>query len=229
MIVVVQIANDAPVVRPRRQSPRGHGGALTLAGLAATGRWSSTATTVFETCRHGPRADSKPSDSPASMTMSTRSPTGRPPGSPPKAPPKPERRVGHATRSDVPTRCRDSTIGDMRAKVVDGGWDVCVVTDCDGMAIGRIDKSALDANPHQRAVDVMEPGPAQQPPPTPRRADAHPERTTCHRHHPTTRAHRDTHQRRGRPPFSPETHLSETGETANAVRSGGPPSGHLQL
>jgi hypothetical protein len=117
---------------------------------------------------------------------------------------QPEQRVGDTTRSDVPTCRRDKTIGDMGAKVVDGGWDVCVVTDCDGMAIGRIDKSVLDANPDQRAVDVMEPGaqhgPAQQPPPTPRRADAHPERTTCHRHHPTRRAHRDTHQRRGRPP-----------------------------
>ena len=71
-----------------------------------------------------------------------------------------EQRVADATRRDVPTCQPDDTIADIRPKSVGAGWDVCVVTECDGMAIGRIRNSALDADPHQRAVDVMEPGPS---------------------------------------------------------------------
>lgn len=73
---------------------------------------------------------------------------------------QPEQRVADATRSDVPTCQPKETIGDIRARVIDDGWEVCVVTDCDGMAIGRIHSSELTEDPDQRAVDVMEPGPS---------------------------------------------------------------------
>lgn len=73
---------------------------------------------------------------------------------------EPEQRVIDATRGDVPTCRPDETITDVRARVVDGGWNVCVVVDCDGMAIGRVRGSAFDADPDRRAAEVMEPGPS---------------------------------------------------------------------
>ncbi|HJQ90723.1 MAG TPA: CBS domain-containing protein [Acidimicrobiia bacterium] len=73
---------------------------------------------------------------------------------------QPEQRVADAARSDVPTCQPDDTIGDIRARVIEAGWDVCVVIDCDGIAIGRIRSTTLDAAPDQRVVDVMEPGPS---------------------------------------------------------------------
>ncbi|MGH9053361.1 MAG: CBS domain-containing protein [Acidimicrobiia bacterium] len=72
----------------------------------------------------------------------------------------PKQRVADATRFDVPTCRLDETIGDIRARVVDGGWDVCVVTDCDGMAIGRIRSTGFDTDADRLAVEVMEPGPS---------------------------------------------------------------------
>lgn len=73
---------------------------------------------------------------------------------------QPEHRVADATRGDVATCQPDETIADVRARVVDGGWDVCVVVDCDGIAIGRIRGEALDADPDRQAAEVMEPGPS---------------------------------------------------------------------
>lgn len=73
---------------------------------------------------------------------------------------KPEQQVIEATRSDVPTCRPDETIGDVRTRIVDGGWDVCVVIDCDGMAIGRIRGSTFDNDADLRAVEVMEVGPS---------------------------------------------------------------------
>jgi CBS domain-containing protein len=69
-------------------------------------------------------------------------------------------RVIDATRSDVPTCQLDDTIGQIRSTVVDAGWDVCVVLDCDGMAVGRIRGKELDTDGDLRAVEVMEPGPS---------------------------------------------------------------------
>lgn len=71
-----------------------------------------------------------------------------------------EQRVSDATRRDVPTCRPDETIGEIRPRTVDEGWDVCVVTDCDQMAIGRIRSSGFDTDPDRLAVDVMEPGPS---------------------------------------------------------------------
>jgi CBS-domain-containing membrane protein len=73
---------------------------------------------------------------------------------------QPGQRVADATNGDVPTCQPDETVEDIRARVTDGGWDVCVVIDCDGMAIGRIRASAFEADPDRRASEVMEPGPS---------------------------------------------------------------------
>lgn len=72
---------------------------------------------------------------------------------------RPPQRVMDATRSDVPTCEPDRTIGDVRS-AVDDRWDVCVVVDCDGMAIGRIRGSGFESDDARRAVEVMEPGPS---------------------------------------------------------------------
>lgn len=73
---------------------------------------------------------------------------------------KPEQQVIEATRRDVPTCRPDETIADVQTRIADGGWDVCVVVDCDGMAIGLIRESAFDGDTGLRAVDVMEAGPS---------------------------------------------------------------------
>jgi hypothetical protein len=72
----------------------------------------------------------------------------------------PGQRVIDATRADVPTCQPDDTIASLRHRTVDAGWEICVVTDCDGLAIGRIRGAALDANGGQLAGAVMEPGPS---------------------------------------------------------------------
>lgn len=69
-------------------------------------------------------------------------------------------RVIDATRSDVPVCRPDDTIGEIRPNVVDLGWDICVVTDCDGMTIGRIRGAAFDDAPGRPVHEVMEPGPS---------------------------------------------------------------------
>ncbi|MGH8915493.1 MAG: rhodanese-like domain-containing protein [Acidimicrobiia bacterium] len=68
--------------------------------------------------------------------------------------------VADAIRTEVPTCRPDETIGEIRPRVVDAGWEVCVVVDCDGMVIGRIRDFGLDTAPGQLAVEVMEPGPS---------------------------------------------------------------------
>lgn len=72
----------------------------------------------------------------------------------------PNQQVIEATRRDVPTCQPDETIADVRTRIADGGWDVCVVVDCDGMAIGRIRGSAIDSDAGLRVADVMESGPS---------------------------------------------------------------------
>lgn len=72
----------------------------------------------------------------------------------------PDQRVNDATRGDVPTCRPDETIGSIHSRSVDAGWDVCVVTDCDGMAIGRIRGDGFESDRGRRAVEVMEPGPS---------------------------------------------------------------------
>lgn len=70
----------------------------------------------------------------------------------------PGQRVIDAIRADVPTCQTDDTIASIRSRTVDAGWEICVVTDCDGMAIGRIRGDAFDRPGEQLAGAVMESG-----------------------------------------------------------------------
>lgn len=72
----------------------------------------------------------------------------------------PGQRVIDATRSDVPTCQSEDTIGQIRSGVVDSGWDVCVVLDCDRMAIGRIRGGGFDTADDRQVAEVMELGPS---------------------------------------------------------------------
>lgn len=68
-------------------------------------------------------------------------------------------RVADATRADVPT-CRPETpLGEIRARLKETAWDVCVVVECDGVVVGRLRGTALGSSDHRPAEDVMEPGP----------------------------------------------------------------------
>jgi hypothetical protein len=69
-------------------------------------------------------------------------------------------RVLDGLRADVPICRPDERMGSVKSRVADAGWEVCVVVDCDGMAIGRIRGSALDADPDREAIEAMEPGPS---------------------------------------------------------------------
>lgn len=73
---------------------------------------------------------------------------------------QPSPRVIDAMRTDVPTCRLDEEMAVIGPRVADSGWDVCVVLDCDGLAIGRIRGAGLDAEPDQPASEVMEPGPS---------------------------------------------------------------------
>lgn len=73
---------------------------------------------------------------------------------------KPAPRALDAVRNDVPTCRPDETLATVRSRVSERGWDICVVLDCDELAIGRIRGSGLDASPDRQVADVMEPGPS---------------------------------------------------------------------
>lgn len=72
----------------------------------------------------------------------------------------PGERVIDAIRPDVPTCRPDATIAEIRRRTVDAGWEICVVTDCDGMAIGRIRGDTFATDAQSLAREVMEPGPS---------------------------------------------------------------------
>ncbi|MGI8516786.1 MAG: CBS domain-containing protein [Acidimicrobiia bacterium] len=69
-------------------------------------------------------------------------------------------RIADATRPDVPTCQPETPLGDIRSRLTDSGWEVCVVVDCDRVVIGRLLQCALGDDDHARAEHVMEPGPS---------------------------------------------------------------------
>lgn len=70
-----------------------------------------------------------------------------------------EQRVANATRPDIPTCRPDEAIEEARSRLVAAGWEVCVVVDCDGIVIGRLQEFATKTNGETTAEQVMEPGP----------------------------------------------------------------------
>jgi len=68
-------------------------------------------------------------------------------------------RVADATRPDVPVSTLDETIGDVRQRTLDAGWEESVVVDCDGTVIGRLRNNAWEADAETLVENVMESGP----------------------------------------------------------------------
>lgn len=68
-------------------------------------------------------------------------------------------RVADATRPDVPTCRPEETIDDVRFRVVEAGWDICVVVDCDGVVIGRLHPATHQDHDRATVGEVMSSGP----------------------------------------------------------------------
>ncbi len=71
----------------------------------------------------------------------------------------PVQRVSDATRPDMPTCNFDDSLGEVRRRTHDAGWEECVVVDCDGIVIGRLRNQAWEADDTTTVEEVMEPGP----------------------------------------------------------------------
>lgn len=65
--------------------------------------------------------------------------------------------IGDVAGSDVPTCHLAETIGDIRRRTGDG--DSCVVVDAQGVVLGLLRKTELEADPTATAEQVMRPGP----------------------------------------------------------------------
>lgn len=68
-------------------------------------------------------------------------------------------RVADATRPDIPTAQPHETLGTVRQRATDAGWDEALVVDCDGIIVGRLRGAAWDADTESTVEAVMELGP----------------------------------------------------------------------
>ena len=68
-------------------------------------------------------------------------------------------RAGSAVQRDVPTCRLTERIADVRDRVQASGHNICVVTNDEGVVLGRLGPRALDADPQASAEAVMESGP----------------------------------------------------------------------
>ncbi len=68
-------------------------------------------------------------------------------------------RAGDVARSDVPTCRLTEIIGDVRARVQASDHTLCVVTNDEGVVLGRLGARALRGDPKALVEDVMESGP----------------------------------------------------------------------
>jgi hypothetical protein len=69
-------------------------------------------------------------------------------------------RVADAARSDVAACDIETSVATARKLAFDAGWDECVVTDCDGVVVGRLRDAAWDADDALPVEEAMEPGPS---------------------------------------------------------------------
>ena len=68
-------------------------------------------------------------------------------------------RAGSAVRRDVPTCRLTERVGDARDRVRASDHNQCVVTNDEGVVLGRLGARALDADPQATVEAVMESGP----------------------------------------------------------------------
>lgn len=68
-------------------------------------------------------------------------------------------RVADVARRDVPTCRLDESVGAVRNRVRDGGWDVCVVVDEQRVVLGLVRAEALGVDPATPVEEVMQSGP----------------------------------------------------------------------
>jgi Mg/Co/Ni transporter MgtE len=69
-------------------------------------------------------------------------------------------RAGDVARRDVPTCSLRERMGDVRDRVVQAGWDACVVVTDDGVVFGLLRAGELDADPELPIERAMRPGPS---------------------------------------------------------------------
>ena len=70
-----------------------------------------------------------------------------------------KQRVLDATRGDVPTCRPGEAVSEVRSRVRAGGWETCVVVECDGIVVGGLRSPAWDTKDYALVGEVMEPGP----------------------------------------------------------------------
>jgi rhodanese-related sulfurtransferase/CBS domain-containing protein len=68
--------------------------------------------------------------------------------------------IGSLAHTDVPRCALDDTVDHVRRLLEGSSWDSCFVTNADGIVLGRIYVSQLDAGGSASAADVMDPGPS---------------------------------------------------------------------
>jgi CBS domain-containing protein len=68
-------------------------------------------------------------------------------------------RVGSMARRDVPTCRLAERVGDVSARVLAKGWDLCVVVNEGNIVLGRVKRAALEGDADVSVESVMDPGP----------------------------------------------------------------------
>ena len=68
-------------------------------------------------------------------------------------------RAGDVARSDVPTCRLTEIVGDVRARVQASDHTLCVVTNDEGVVLGRLSSRALRGDPKALVEEAMESGP----------------------------------------------------------------------
>jgi len=69
-------------------------------------------------------------------------------------------RVGAYVRTDVPSGGPAERMPDVRARVRAAGWDDCIVTNVDGVVLGRLGREALTGDEDVSAEEAMMLGPS---------------------------------------------------------------------
>jgi CBS domain-containing protein len=71
-----------------------------------------------------------------------------------------EHRAGAHVRTDVPTCRLGERLAEVRRRVEQAGWDICLVVDDRGVVLGRLGRSALRREEDVSAGEAMAPGPS---------------------------------------------------------------------